>query len=248
MLKSYDKQEEIPEPLREHYSRREDGKYHADIPDTHPAVRHSATLLGEKQGAEERARTAEAALESAKASGLLRGHRAVTSADAELLERVKPLGSFEEIKAKLDEHAELKTAGESRAKQDALRGIAADNGYDPEKVAALEDRFPAPEFKDVEVNGKKERRAYFKVRDGEKDVERTFAEHLEADPKLKPLAEGLKAGVARGGTGHGRDPNPTGGSTTLEQIRKREQERQQKNQPQGGPVADRWHNRTAPAK
>jgi len=231
MLKPYDKPEDIPDELKEHYSRREDGKYHADIPNDHPAVKHNATLLSEKQQAEEKARTAEAALESAKASGLPRGHVAVTTADKTFLDTVKSLGSADEIKSKLTKHDELLQESVTRQKVDALKEAAKGAGYDPEKVAALEDRFPIPEFRDVKVGDKTERQTFFKVKDGDKEVERSFAEHLEADPKLKLLSDGLKA--QGGGTPFPRQPS--GGrapaSDVFTKIRQEEEDKKKVRKP-----------------
>jgi len=206
MLKqTYDTQESIPENLHGAYIQ-SGGKWTLDeLPGDHPVVAKRDELLREntsQKGQITRLTNEKTALE---ASVIPSGHVATPKADADFIEKVKPLGTSAEIETKVREHTELKSKQESREKADALGQIAAGNGYDPEKIAALEDRFPAPLFREVEVDGKKQRRAYFKTRDGDKEVERSFIEYLENDPKLKPLQDSLK--TIQGTRVHGSSSN-----------------------------------------
>jgi hypothetical protein len=139
------------------------------------------------------------------------GHDAVPHADAVKLQQFNAIGKpVDELKSIVTEHAALKTEAEERVKQEALAVLAEENGYDPKKIIAISDRFTMPFKKEVTVDGKKVQQDFFKVTVDGKEVERTFSEHLEADPKLKPLGDSLKATTAR--RGMGRDPNPVGGA------------------------------------
>lgn len=200
MLKTYNSLDEVPEALREHYVMK-GGRVVPEVSQDHPLVVNNVTLKTEKAEAERQRDEAnrkkgEAETALASANVLPRGHKAVPNADAELLEAVKANGltTADDIKRAAESVTTLRT----REKQDALREEAKKHGYDPEKVVALEDRFPEPLYRDVTENGKTERRAYFKVKDGEREVERTFLEHLSSDSKLKPLGDSLKA--SGGGT------------------------------------------------
>lgn len=124
MLQPFAKQEDIPEALREHYSKREDSQWHADIPDTHPAVKHNAKLLSEKNTAEGKVAQLTSDLESARAGNLGRGQVAVAKSDVALLDEYKALGTPAEIKPKLEEHGTLKEKDEARSREDSLRKVA----------------------------------------------------------------------------------------------------------------------------
>lgn len=124
MLQPFTKQEDIPEALREHYSKREDNQWHADIPDTHPAVKHNAKLLSEKSTAEGKVTQLTSDLESARAGNLGRGQVAVAKSDVALLDEYKALGTPAEIKPKLDEHITLKEKDQTRSREDSLRKVA----------------------------------------------------------------------------------------------------------------------------
>ena len=212
MLKtSYDSQESIPENLRGAYVLSE-GKWMLDaLPADHPVVTKRDELLGENRNQKATITRLTNEKQTLEASTLPAGHVAVPSADAQLLEQLKPLGKPDEIKAKLDAHDDLKQKVESQEKQTHLRAIAVEEGYDPEKIASLEDRFPAPVFKEVEVDGKKQQRAIFKITVDGKEVERSFTEHLEGDPKLKPLQDSLKA-TTNGTRVHGTSSSNGGGA------------------------------------
>lgn len=230
MLKqSYDSQDAIPENLRGAYVL-SDGKWVLDsLPADHPIVSKRDELLREnstQKGTITRLNNEKTALEG---NVLPAGHVAVPSADAQYAEKLKPLGTAAEIESKLQAHDELKSKLESREKSDALRTIALESGYDPDKIAALEDRFPVPSFKEVEVDGKKQRRPIFKTLIDGKEVERTFIEHLESDPKLKPLQDSLKAAQGNGtrvhgSSGSGGSPPKTTATRIREQVKREEQQ------------------------
>lgn len=204
MLKPFDKQEDIPEALREHYSKREDGKWHVDISNDHPTVKHNAKLLSEKTAAEEKATSLQSDLDSSRANHLPRGHVAIAKADAELLEKVKPHGTAEEIVTKLTEHKDLKESADKRKREDDLRAVAKELGY--ENVEAFV-RLPGlPEFEIREASGKKT--VIAKLKDDKGVItEKDGKEFIESSSDLSPFLPALKAS---GGTKvHGSTATPT---------------------------------------
>lgn len=207
MLKPYDKQEDVPEALREHYSKREDGKWHADIPDDHPAVKHNAKLLSEKQTAETKVTQLTSDLESARAGNLGRGQVAATKSDIDLLTKYKALGELDALTTVVTEHKDLKAESVKRKTDDNNRLAAKELGYNPDAFLQLTN---LPEFEIKEANGKKS--VVAKVKDGENIVEKPAKEFIET--AYAPLMPALtaKAGVelpvggGSGSEGSGKDP------------------------------------------
>lgn len=209
MLKLYDKLDDVPEALREHY-KLIDGKYVPEISEDHPVKVNNVKLLNEKGAAETKAATLESAnaglkadVESAKASGLPRGHVAVAKADAELLNEVKALGSVNDLKTKLTEHQTMTDDLAKRKRQDVLKSVAKELGYNDEVFARLSD---LPDFDIREKDGKKLIIAL--IKDGDKVVEKAGQEFIEST--YAPFMPALKAetGVevpGSGGGGGGKD-------------------------------------------
>lgn len=208
MLKPYDKQEDVPEALREHYSKREDGKWHADIPDDHPAVKHNAKLLTEKQTAETKVTQLTSDLESARAGNLGRGQVAVAKSELALLDEYKPLGTPVELKTKVTEHATLKEAEAKRAREDAQAAAARELGYNPDAFKLLAN---LPDFEVREKDGKKT--VIAKVKEGENVVEKDAKAFIEAGYAASMPALQAKPGVkvvadaGSGGDNAGADPD-----------------------------------------
>lgn len=205
MLKVYEKVDDIPETLREHYKLIQ-GKYVPEISDDHPVKLNNTQLLNEKTTAETKAASLQADLDSAKASSLPRGHVAVPKADAELLEQVRALGKVDDIKVKLTEHETMKADLSKRQRQDSLKQVAKELGYNDEVFARLSD---LPEFRIDEKDGKKSIVAL--IQDGDKTVEKPGLEHIESTyapfmPALK-AQQGLETPGSGGGTqSSGKDP------------------------------------------
>jgi hypothetical protein len=221
MLKPYDKAEDIPEPLREHYSRREDGKYHADIPNDHPAVKHNATLLSEKTAAIAERDAAKSELESAKASGLPRGHEAVPKADADLVRTVKAAGitTTDAFNSMKDEHASNKTKVEAQERREGLDRIRRAEGWgeDAVDVLALIPDLPEVEQRDTDEKDdkgvpKKKNIAKVKGADGVV-TEKPFADYFaEKHPALLPSV------VAKKEEGTQLPAHGAGGGSTGEDL------------------------------
>lgn len=194
MLKLYDKLEDVPEGLREHY-KLIDGKYVPEISDDHPVKTNNVKLLNEKTAAETKASSLETAntglkadLESAKSHSLPRGHRAVPVAEIEAMEKLKEHGNATEIATKLTEHKTLKAESAQRARQDNLRAVAKELNFNPEAFALLPN---LPEFEIREKDGKKTVIAKVK---GEGDVvtEKGGKEFVEASAEIAPFLPALK--------------------------------------------------------
>lgn len=204
MLKPYDKQEDVPEALREHYSKREDGKWHADIADDHPAVKHNAKLLTEKQTAETKVTQLTSDLESARAGNLGRGQVAATKSDMELLTKYKALGEPDALTATVTEHKTLKEESIKRKTDDNNRIAAKELGFNPDAFLQLTN---LPEFEVRQVGDKKS--VIAKVKDGETVTEKPAKEFIEST--YAPLMPALtaKAGVelpVGGGSGNNGQP------------------------------------------
>jgi len=189
MFQPYANQADIPEALREHYSKREDGQWHADIPDTHPAVKHNAKLLSEKNTAEGKVTQLTSELESARAGNLGRGQVAIAKSEAALLDEYKPLGTPAELKAKVDEHGKLAEKIALNERDKSLRQVAKDLSYNEEAFVRLPN---LPEFESRMKDGKTEWIAKIK---GEKDVitEKPAKEFVESSADITPFLPSLKA-------------------------------------------------------
>ncbi len=200
MFQAYANQTDIPEALREHYSKREDGKWHADIADDHPAVKHNAKLLSEKQGAESKVTQLTSDLESARAGNLGRGQVAVTKAEVQLLDEYKALGKTPvELTATVTEHKTLKETETKRAEDDKRVAVATELGYNPEAFKRLSN---LPDF-DIRTD-KDGKKVFALVKDGDKVVEKPATEYLESNADIAPFLPALKAKqVAAGVTVNG---------------------------------------------
>lgn len=189
MLQPYANQTDIPEALREHYSKREDGQWHADIPDTHPAVKHNAKLLSEKNTAEGKVAQLTSDVESARAGNLGRGQVAVAKSDVTLLDEYKALGAPAEIKPKLDEHSTLKEKEQTRAREDSLRKVAEALQFN-EKAFVLLPKLP--DF--IAKPGKDGKDEWFAQIKDDKGVitEKPAKEYIESSQDIAPFMASLK--------------------------------------------------------
>lgn len=206
MLKIYNTLDEVPEGLREHY-KKSDGRYVPDLSDDHPVVAHNKTLLSEKSTATAKVKELEADIEASKDKHLQRGQVAVAKADAELIDKYKPLGTPDELTAMKTEHGTLKSDLDKRKRQDAHTVAAKELGYNVDAFLRLPDM---PELEVREKDGKKS--VVAKVKDGENIVEKPAKEFIEANYAALMPALQAKAGVTlpvgggSGEEGQGQDP------------------------------------------
>lgn len=188
MLTTYSNQTDIPDELKPHYSKREDGKWHADIPDEHPAIKNNAKLLSDKTAAEGKVTKLESDLASAQAGNLGRGQVAVTTADAKLLDQYKALGTPDEVGAKVAEHKTLSEESIARKRSDSLRQLAKDYGYNEEAFVRL------PGLPDFESRAGRDGKTewFAKLVGADKVVsEKPAKEWIEASPDIKPFMSSL---------------------------------------------------------
>jgi hypothetical protein len=203
MLKTYEKLEDVPEALREHYKLIQ-GKYVPELSDDHPVLVTNKNLLNEKNqieskasGLETKVTTLTADLEAAKAGSVPRGHKVVTNAEAEALNTLKEHGTATEIVTKLTEHKTLRDESDKRKREDNLRAVAKQLGYSNVEAFVRLPNLPDLEIKDV--NGKKT--VVAKVKEGETIVEKPAAEFIESSADIAPFLPALKS--SEGVTVHG---------------------------------------------
>lgn len=204
MLKtSYDSQESIPENLRGAYVAR-DGKFVLDdLSDDHPVIVSKKSALADKSRAVSKADGLQADLDAAKSTSIPRGHVAVAKSDAELLEKIKPHGTGDEVVAKLTEHAELKEETQKRQREDQLREVAKLLSYEPEAFVRL-NNLPEFEIRD----GKDGKTVVAKLKDAKGVItEKPAQEFVEASSDIAPFLPALKATQSGGTKVHGTAGN-----------------------------------------
>ena len=202
MLKIYTKLDDVPEALREHY-KLVDGRYVPELSDDHPVLQHNKTLLTEKSQATARVKEIEADLEEAKKTSIPRGHTVVAKADADLLDKYKPLGTPDELATAKTERDTLKETETKRQRQDNNRLVAKELGYNVEAFDKLPD---LPEFEIREKDGKKS--VVAKVTEGDKVVEKAAKDFIESGyaPLLPALQAKQGVQVPANGSGAGSQP------------------------------------------
>jgi hypothetical protein len=170
VLKIYDKLDDVPEALREHY-RKSGDRFVPEVSDDHPLVTQKATLLNEKKAADDKATKLEADLQSA--GGV-----------------TKP----EEFDALKTEHAGFKAKAEQADAAAHAAQIGEAMKWDREKTARLVPK--VFDLSQVEIrdgkDGKKELIARVKQADGSA-VEKPFADVVKATPELSDLLPALAA-------------------------------------------------------
>jgi hypothetical protein len=230
MLKIYNSLDEVPEALRGEY-KMVGGKAVPDLSEDHPVLVNNRTLLNEKTAAETRASGLETKVtklegdvESAKASGLPRGHRAVTVAEAELLDKVKAHGTSDEVVIKLTEHKNLKEETEQRKRQDQLREVAKELSYEPEAFIRLQN---LPEFEIREKDGKKT--VIAKVKDSAGVItEKPAHEFIEGSADIAPFLPALKASTGSIKVGEQRRDPGKSATNDYDKIREDAKKRAEK--------------------
>lgn len=189
MLQAYTNQADIPEGVREHYSKREDGKWHADIPDDHPATKNNAKLLSDKTAADAKVTKLESDLESARAGNLGRGQVAIAKSDVELLDKYKALGTADEVGAKVAEHKTLKEKDVTRTREDTLRKVAKAHNYNEEAFILLRD---LPDFISRPSKDGKSTDWFAQLKDDKGVItEKPAKEFVESADHIKPFMSSL---------------------------------------------------------
>jgi len=207
MLKIYDKESDIPEGLRAEY-KQSGAKWVPDLADDHPVIVQNKTLIQEKSVEEAKVKKLRGdlddALAAAKTSDVPRGQTLVSKADAELLEKYRPLGTPDELATVKTEHGTLKETETKRQRDDTNRLVAKELGYNTDAFVSLPN-LPEFEIRDGK-DGKKS--VVAKVTEGDKVVEKPAKDYIEANhaPLLPALV--AKAGVQVPANGSGTDSQP----------------------------------------
>lgn len=189
MFQTFNNQTDIPDDLKPHYSKREDGKWHADIPDEHPAIKNNAKLLTDKTAAEGKVTKLESDLASAQAGNLGRGQVAVTTADAKLLDQYKALGTPDEVGAIKTEHATLKEKDAERTRDDVLRKVAKAHNYNEDAFVLLRD---LPDFISRPSKDGKSTDWFAQIKDDKGVItEKPAKEFVESAEHVKPFMASL---------------------------------------------------------
>jgi hypothetical protein len=204
MLKnSYDSQDAIPENQRGAYVFSGDKWVLDRLSDDHPTVAKNKELLAEVSKANGKVSGLQDDLAAAKqVTGLGRGQVAVAKADGELLEKVKPHGTADEIVAKLTEHATLKLDVQKRTREDSLRAVAKELGYEGSGVDVF---LKLPDLPEFEIRGNGDgKKVIAKVKEGNTVTEKPANEVMEANysafaPALKPSGVSVNRTSANGG-------------------------------------------------
>jgi hypothetical protein len=235
------------------------------------AMALASQLLSENADLRAERRTWRTEKTTLEGKALKDGQVAVSADDAKALDAYKPLGTPDELKVIKTEHGTFKTdkerlegentalkANEAKTKRENdLRDVADVEGY---KFSVLADRDSATpgltyEIKDVEVDGKKVKKAFVKFKNGEGDnapIEEKalseFATQKWADylPALQATdtqnTDASKRHVSQGGGGGNN--NGGGSGSIYERARKEAEERNKTPQAQGPSLEDRLHLRT----
>lgn len=190
MLTTYSNQTDIPDDLKPHYSKREDGKWHADIADDHPANKDNAKLKSEKAAADAQVTKLTSDLESARAGNLGRGQVATTKADIDRLAKFDALNlSPDDITAKLSEHKTLSEKDAERTRNDLLRKVAKAHNYNEDAFVLLRD---LPDFISRPSKDGKSTDWFAQIKDDKGVItEKPAKEFVESAEHIKPFMASL---------------------------------------------------------
>ena len=192
MLKTYDKESDIPEGLRAEY-KLSGTKWVPDLSEDHPVLVLNKTLKQEKEVEEAKVKKLRSdlddALEAGKTSGVPRGQALVAKADAEDLPKYRALGSVDEVTAMKTEHGTLKEKDAQRVREDVLRKVAKAHNYNEEAFVLLQNlpdftSRPSKDGKSVD---------WFAQLKGDKGVitEKPVKEFVESAEHIKPFMSSL---------------------------------------------------------
>lgn len=239
----YDKLEDIPEADRKDYALHPTtktdspyfGKYVLQLDGRHPVQVKNTELLAAKSTQDSTHQTAIQAkdieitslsqqLTAAKTQqGLPVGQIAVSTEDAQLLQNVKTLGKFEDIKAKVEEHATLKANEETQKNRDFLTEVAKAHGLNPEAFVSLAEQHKLRENIESRLiddgKGKGEKVTHYFVKgknEKQEDTSTLVSEFVKTDGNFKPFLPSLLAKSENGNTNTKRIPSQGVGDPVTE--------------------------------
>ena len=188
MLKIYNTLDEVPEADRQHYVK-SDGRYVPQLSDDHPVLTHNKQLLSEKATATARVRELEADIATASEKSIPRGHVAVPKADAEELAKFKLLGTVDEVTTKVGEHKSLSEEVTKSKRDQSLRQLAKDAGYNEDAFIRLPN---LPEFVSRQSKDGKTTDWFAQLKDDKGVItEKPAREFVESSPDIQPFMVSL---------------------------------------------------------
>lgn len=220
----YDKIEDIPQIDKDesNYALCTDtgspnnGKYVLILDGVHPVQAKNTELLVEKSQRETTQQTAIQTAVAAKETEITTlktqlataqaqttvpaGHVPVPAEDAQLLQNVKTLGKFEDIKAKVEEHGTLKANEELQKNRAVLTEAATAHGLNPEAFVALAEQhklyenLEKREIDDGKGKGGKITHWFVKGKnDKQEDTSTVLGDFVKNDNNFKPFLPSLTA-------------------------------------------------------
>lgn len=222
MLKIYDKREEIPETVIEHYTKRSDGKYEPQV----EGINSVGALLAKRDELLDKVKeipqlkTRISELEGLET--LPDGKVAVDKTEFETIkaehEAFTALGKLDEIKPKVEGYDELKTKDERRVKEELYRTAAKTAGYDETKFIKLaSDDNIETVIKSVTEDGSTINKVFVKTKDEKgKETETAIADYVKQSPNFAPFADSLTANDTPTGTKVIRQGKTTSATPTIE--------------------------------
>lgn len=227
-------EEEVPTELKEHYTAK-DGRYVLTVDgiENLPGLTSKNAELIAKQKADKAEQDrltnelAESKIEigklsgdiaKASANGIPTGYVAVPKKEAEALKAFSEKGlKVEEVATQLQELDTLKGKVSEIELDQAIKSFA--EAEKIENVDALSGLIKSsgvkPLVKEIEENGKKEKRGFLTVTNGDKTEEKSYKDYLEAN--WKPFEAALKPTDKKRTVASGHDPKPAVGDDDEEQ-------------------------------
>jgi hypothetical protein len=204
MLKSvYAKLEDIPEGERQHY-KQFNGQYVLELDEHHPVLVNKKQLRTESSGRQGTITKLTNDLAEAKARTVPEGHVVVPVADKEFIDKVKPLGSADEVKAKVTEHGDLKEKQAKADREKLLVEAAQANGFNPQAFLVLPSLPEIVVKEEADSTGNKVKKYFAKTKTGENTFsEQALGDYVKAEESYKPLMPALLAKPEQGTGGAG---------------------------------------------
>jgi hypothetical protein len=203
LRRTYDNEADIPDNLKGAYLKGTDGKYHLDrLEEGHPLVVKKNELLTANSTLSQNNQTLTREKEALTKDAVPAGKVVVDAADAELVNKIKPLAGsafdkLDDVPKILKEHKPLQEKVQLQERESKLVDLAKAMGWKEDSAKLLLKNLIIPEFsvRDVE-NEKKEKvpTAFALVPQSQGSqtmVEKSFSEYVESTPELKALLPAL---------------------------------------------------------
>lgn len=214
---TYDNEADIPDNLKGAYVRGTDGKFHLDrLGESHPLVMKKNELLTSNATLTQNNQTLTREKEALTQNAVPAGKVVVDAADAELVNKIKPLAGtafdkIDDVPKILKDHKPLQEKVALQEREGKIGALAKAMGWneDAAKLLLKDKSLPEYSVRDVE-NDKKEKvpTAFALVPSAPGSqtlVEKSYSEYVESQPELKALLPSLATtgGGTTGATSQG---------------------------------------------